>query len=251
MTDTSLRALMLAYIGNAMLPKEREAFERRLLEEDRFAEQISEEEQDLLDDYMAELLSTEQRRVVEPWIRASKRRLENLRLTRTLLLRSSSHTHKSLGQYYLLGSAIAACLIIAVSLRWIFPHQSNPIAATATLHQSASMVPIQSDVILLKLERLRGDTSEATYSIHSGSPIRLQVMGPPFIDESRNSLMIRLQNLQGGNLRFTDLTRHTVGDISYLEVSLVAGSLPAGHYVAELISSKGSFTTHFQVVMKH
>jgi hypothetical protein len=228
---------------------ERDLFERRLLEEDEFSEQIALAEQDLLDDYAAGTLSSKQNDKLDSWVLSSDRRREHVRLTRALLLRSQLSSRKSHIRYWPFAAAVAACLLVSIGIVWLYPRHHQPIAVTADVHQPKLAIPIRPDVILLSSERVRGATQEATYEIHSGSPITLQVVLPSKSNGSVFALLIRSERKQDEPLRYEGLVQHQMGDISYVEVALPAGTLPAGHYTAQLTTPNGPLTALFHVVI--
>jgi hypothetical protein len=232
-----------------MPPDERELFEYRLLEEDKFSEQIARAEQDLLDDYAADTLSSEQKDRLDSWVLSSNRRREHVRLTRALLLRSQRSSRKSRIRYWPLAAAAAACLIISASFVRLYPRHRQPIAVSADLHPSKSTATVPSDVILLNVERVRGTARETSYKIHTGSPIRLQVVMPVRSNGSVFSLLIRSERKQGVSFRYDGLVQHKMGGVSYLEVALPADILPSGRYTAQLVTPNGPLTALFRVVV--
>jgi len=244
-----LRTSLLAYIDGTMPADERELFERRLLEEDEFSEQIALAEQDLLDDYAAGTLSVEQKDNLDSWVLSSDRRREHVRLTRALLLRSQLLARKSRIRYWPLAAAVAACMLISTGVVWLYPRHHPPIAVTADVHSSKPAIPIHRDVILLNAERVRGATQEATYEIHAGSPISLQVVLPAKSNGTTFSLLIRSERKLVEPLRYEGLVQHQMGDLSYVEVALPARTLAAGHYTAQLTTPNGPLTALFRVVI--
>lgn len=262
---TNPRDQLLAYITGAMSRDQRDAFEQRMIDDDDFSACIALAEQELLEDYATNTLTANESQTLGPWVQASPRRMEHIRLTRDLLLHSKRHTTtnipttkasaRSTQRYLATIGAIAACLFLAAVLFWkLHPHAATPLPQNAHLQlpatPPAAITRIPPDTILLTVERTRGASQPpATYTLHAAAPIRLQFMLPASSKPEAHSLQLRTGSTNSVT-HYNNLTLHTIGGMKYLELLLSPNTLPPGSYTAEISGPSGRFISSFRIVQE-
>jgi len=256
-TSPNYRAELLAYIEQKLPVEQLKQFETQMIDDEAFSAGVAFVEQELLEDYAGKTLTLVESSIVEPWVLASPRRLEHVRLTHLLMSRKRSSAPSAARQRltvfrsrpFFYAAAVAASVLIAslFVLRYKSATSSidnAPSQQTASVRQSSTS-PV--DTILLTPERTRGSSSTPlTYKLHPGSQTRLQIVVPD--SNKSDEYRVILQNETSGETEsFFHLARLKTSDIAYVELTVAKGSLKAGNYTATLQSRSGSLVARFIV----
>lgn len=249
--STDLRQNFIAYVTGTLAAGERDAFEERLLADEEFSQLAVLVEQDVLEDYATDSLTSTEQESLRSWIMASARRREQVQVTRLLLQNSRRRlqTRKSVWLWL----AAAACVISAAVLfaRHRVP-SAVPTASSKPGQVSPQTISPKANVILLVAERLRGSAAqnESVYVIRPEATTRIQVLLPGAENGMRYTLLLRptdddrsRQNL----VRVDELPAQNASGEQYIETTLPPGHLSPGAYLAEVRSRDGSFAVRFRI----
>ena len=268
---SALRGQLIAYLAETMPDAQREGFERRLLDDDAFSEQIYQAQHELLEDYAAGALSSVHRKQLRPWVFSSSGRRKHVQLTTDLLYRA----RRSRAIVVRLAVAIAAaCVLLIVGLRLLHPlqyfrsappppttHVNQPPPPTFTTPSEPSPLEdptstaspdapgmIQPTVVRLVPEHVRSESFTAVYShaIPAASPILLQILVPSGRG-CEYSVTIHAETAPIADRDMERLACVAVHDSQYVDVDLPPGSLPPGQYTVRLSGSEGSLMARFIV----
>lgn len=246
------RAMLIAYITGTLSPEERESFDRRVLEDEFFSQQIEELQFQLVDEYVAGSLPEPLRHAVGAWIASSEHWKQHAEITRALVkLSSSSADRRALRR---VATTVAAAIFVtaAITYSWVRLHRTNSAPRTVATVAVNAQHPAahRPDTVLLIAERLRSvtpsDTKPLVYRVHRDTPVRLQVVLPP--SHTSNDYAVALRQEQTGQL--TNLPRTTVQgptQAPFLELMLPPNTLKAGNYTAQVSAPNDSYQLRFQI----
>ncbi len=247
-----MRRDLIAYIGKTMSAEQRESFEQRMFEDASFSEAIEAVEFDLVEGYADGTLSDTERQQLKAWVDSSAERRAQIRIAQSLRRSVARRRQVRLMKGVGWTSAIAACLILAVSWPLLRAHRSLLSKAPVT-HTTSTLPSIaeNEDVILLVVERLRDrekNNRVTTYTIHADARIRLQVILPSGHTEPAYSIRIHpIDGRSKSELYFDGLILQSEKGMTYLDVTLAPESLKSGTYVAEIRSRNLVYSQMFRV----
>jgi hypothetical protein len=253
-SQSDLRARFLDYIMGRLPEPDRASFEEQLLADHDLSDAVADCEQGLIDAYALRRLDPEESREVGLWIEASPDRVQRVAIARALLQRTP---HRTSGRQRLaIATAVAACLVAAVAPYIVDTriHRANK----ATQLAEANMAPqinssiadknAKPDIILIVAERIRGEQKTATYPIHRGSPIELQILLPGESAGSGYRLRVTSQADRSIVLLERDaLEAQSVNGQLYLNIALPPGSLTPATYFAVVSRQNDALTSPFAV----
>jgi anti-sigma-K factor RskA len=257
-SQNDLRARFLEYIMGRLPEPERSSIEEQLLADHDLSDAAADCEQELIDDYAMRRLDSEEYREVGLWIEASPDRVQRVAMARALLQRSA---HRTSGRHRpVIAFAVAACLVAAAAL-YIVDTRLNRAAKTTQLATANPATPIipatvdnnaRPDIILIAAERIRGERKIATYPIHHGSPIQLQILLPG--ESARTGYRLRIASQANRNkalLEQDNLEAQSLNGQLYLNISLPPGSLAPATYLAAVTRQNDTLTSPFIVTWAH
>jgi hypothetical protein len=236
-----------------MSTEHRESFERKMLEDGLFSEEIEAVEFDLREEYADGALQGPEREHLKTWIDSSSERKAQILVTQGLRRSALKHGRIRVIQKLAWASAIAACLILTIS--WPLLRARRSALPTKSIVPNATSTPpsvaAKEDVILLMAERLRGSKNNnqvTTYTIHSDARTRLQVILPSGHSDPAYSIRIRPSGGRSNpEFYFDNLLMQGGTAMAYLDVTLAPESLKSGMYVAEIRSRNGVYSQLFRV----
>jgi hypothetical protein len=251
--------MLLAYIGNTLSPTAREEFDRRLVEDEVFSQQVNEAEFELIEEYSDGTMAPDEQRIVAGWITGSPDRHAQAAITAALRYSATRPAqqahHRRAIPVWLWATAAAACTALLVTLPLLHHRQPSPPLVTE-LHPPSvppQAQPNAEDTILLEAKRLRGDTNNTpapTYTLHAGMATRIQIIVPQAATATEYSM-----DLRQAAPRQTSTPIHLAGlrvvehdSVRYIEFSLPSGSLTQSTYEVDLRSSTGTYRLRFAVV---
>src|SRR5882757_1016827 len=212
-----------------MPAEQRESFEQKMLEDARFSEAIEVTEFDLREEYADGTLAGSERGHLTSWIDSSTERKGQILIAQGL--RRSAMKHKQVRLMKGLGwtSAIAACLILAISWPLLRAHRSLPTKAPVTNTTSTlPSIAANEDVILLVVERLRSSENNnrvIAYTIHSYARCRPQVILSSGYSETAYSISIHPGDGRSKpEFHFDGLIAQSEKGMPYLDVTLASDS---------------------------
>jgi hypothetical protein len=236
--DDQIRVRFLRYIAAALSESENEQFEQRLLADQEFSDATAACEQELIDDYAAGGLSSDDARTLQPWIESSPRRMQRIATARALQHRSRPKRWGARKPLPIL--LVAACLlVIAGGLLHLAGRKRQTRPSAMELAKNAAppiSTPAQRrglgdnpSVVLLMDERTRGKDSVPVYRIKPHAPIELQVLLAGKV--ARNEFGLELNSNDGRRIAtWKGLKPTSKHGWAYLSVDLPADSLPPAFY---------------------
>jgi hypothetical protein len=255
--ENDLRPVLLRYITGGLSELKRSAFEERLLTDQEFSDDAAVCEQELIDAYALRQLNDGDMESLRPWIESSPGRMQRVKMARALLLPRPQRMRSRQRITVLL--AAAACVLAAVTL--LFVHRTTQKESTSISQTSAtnakpfqvasgpsvaSPVETKPDVILLAVERIRGEQQTASYQVHRDAPVQLQIMLGG--ETARSGYGLQVVSQEGKRhilLEKKDLEAQSLNGQLYLSVTLPPGSLPPATYTASVSRSGETLVSHF------
>jgi hypothetical protein len=245
------RATLIAYITHTLSPEERESFERSVLDDDFFSGQIGDAEFVLVDEYVAGSLPEPLRHAVAAWVASSEHWSRHAEITRSLVKVSSSLRGRHFRRV-LVGIAAVVCVAAGIAYSLLRPQKPGSAAQTVAKAE-VSGEHIQApppDTILLVAERLRSagaaDRKALVYQVHSGAPVRLQIVLPASHTNSDYAVAIRRSGT-GMVMNFPKATVRGPAQTSFLELILPPNTLKAGEYAADVSAPNDSYEVRFEI----
>jgi anti-sigma-K factor RskA len=246
------RATLIAYITRTLSWEERERFERRVLEDDFFSRQIEEAQFALVEEYLTGSLPQPLHHDVAAWIASSEHWTRHAEITRSLVKLSSFSPSRHTLRRVLVGIAAVICVAAGIAYSWL--HLRKPSSAAQTVakvevsRENTSTHP--PDTVLLVAERLRSaepaDRRPPVYQVHSGVPVRLQVVLPASHANHDYAVAIR-QNGTGIVMNFSGAKVQGPAQAPFLELILPPNTLKAGEYAAVITAPNDSYTVRFGI----
>jgi hypothetical protein len=235
-----------------MSTEQREGFEQKMLEDVHFSEAVESAEFELIEEYADETLPSQEHQQLKTWVDSSAERRAQILIAQGLRRSAVGHRQVRLMKRLWWASAIAACLILAVSWSLLRAHRSLPTKVPVTNTTSTlPSIAANEDVILLVVERLRNRENNnrvTAYTIHPGARIRLQVILPSGYSEPTYSIRIHPSDGRSEpEVHFDGLMMEGEKGMTYLNVTLAPESLKPGMYVAEVRSPHGFYSRLFRV----
>jgi hypothetical protein len=234
----NIRLKLLRYIAGSLSELDRTMFEQQLLDDQAFSDAVAFCEQELIDAYSRKELNQQEMLLLTPWIECSPRRIQRVAIAHTILPSAPKPVAQT--RRVLRAIALAACVVAAVFIpikRRISSLPSGTIASSSSTSTTPPQVdptpvsPLKPDVILLAVERIRGDQEPATYSVHRNRPLRLQIMLDRASVHSRYGLQIvSLSKPHDIVVTQNNLQAKSIGQQLYLSVDLPVGSLQPSAY---------------------
>jgi hypothetical protein len=261
----NVRNALLAYIGNTLSPSDRAEFDRLMLEDEAFSQQVEEAEFTLTEDFADNTLTADEQAMVSGWIGCSPERRRRAEIAAAFRERAKAvaadhrrRASRSLKRSFLplwfwgFGAAASVAVFVAVSL---LHHRRSaaPVVAELSHAPLIKSQPVGENTILLEARRFRGsgidNTTSMTYTLHSGMKTRIQIVVPEASASAVYSIDLR-QASPGHTSAPVHVNRlgvNRTNSLLYLSFSLPAGSLPPGPYTGDLHSTEGSYHLHFLV----
>jgi anti-sigma-K factor RskA len=247
-----VRATLIAYITKTLSSEERERFERRVLEDDFFSRQIEEAQFALVEEYLTGSLPQPLHHDVAAWVASSEHWTRHAEITRSLVKLSSSSRSRHTFRRVLVGIAAVVCVAAGIASSWL--HLRKPGSAVQTVAKvevSSENSPTHPpDTVLLVAERLRSaepvDRKPLVYRVHSGVPVRLQVILPASHTNPHYAVAIR-QNGTGIVMNFSEATVRGPAQAPFLELILPPNTLKAGEYAADISAPNDSYAVRFEI----
>lgn len=253
-SESDLRSALLRYISGRSTESERAEFEERLLTDQEFSDDAAVCEQELIDAYALQQLSVDDMEGLRGWIESSPDRMQRVKMARALLLTPPRKFRIQRRIAFVL--AAAACLLLAVTLRLtqrVTQKNSTLVSQTSATNTQpvpmpAATVPgaIKPDVILLAVERVRGEQQIASYEVHRSAPVQLQIMLGG--ETARTGYKLQVVPLEGPSqilLEKTNLQAQSMNGQLYLNVTLPPGYLPPATYSASVSRRGETLVSHF------
>jgi len=246
--------LLIDYVSNALSADERDAFEKRLLEDEFFHRKVEEAEFLLLEAYAEGALPAPVHDRVAAWVASSPHHRRQVEITRSLRRLSAADKTGPSSSRLRLWAVAAAVGIAAVSL---FPlllrRHTPPPALQLTATNSVAPLPLtaREDTILLVAERLRGakPAEPSTFQVHAQSAVRLQI-----IIRSAHATDVYAMDLRGDGtsapaMHFNALKLQGTPTARFLEVTIPPHTLEPGSYVAEITAPSERFSIPFRAAL--
>lgn len=250
---------------------QREGFERRLLDDDAFSEQIYQAQHELLEDYADGALSSVHRKQLRPWVVSSSGRRKHVQLTADLLYRA--RRSRAIVVRVAVGIG-AACVLLIVGIRLLHPlqyfrgappppttHVDRPPPPNFTAPSEPSPLEdptrfasadapgtIQPRVVRLVPEHVSGEspTAVSSYAIPAAAPLLLRILVPSG-SGCAYSVTIHPETAAIADRHIERVACVAVHDSQYVDVDLPPGSLPPGQYTVRLSGAEGSLMVRFIV----
>jgi hypothetical protein len=267
---SALRGQLIAYLAETMPEAQREEFERRLLDEDVFSEQVHQAEQELLEDYADGALSAVHRKQLASWIFCSSGRRKHVQLTADLLYLSRRSRMVAFRLYV---GLFAACVLLFVGLRLLHPlRYLKSVAQDSATHSSLPMpnfnapsepagldgadeiagsdaaATLKPMVIRLVPERVHGaeePSASSTYTIEAAAPVLLQTRVPSGGCEYGVTLHAETGGIADKHVERASCV--SVGEAQYVDMDLPPGGLSPGQYTVRVTGSEEVWMARFLV----
>ena len=256
-SESDLRTGLLRYITGRSTESERTDFEERLLTDQDFSDAAAVREQELIDAYALQQLNADDMEGLRHWIETSSRRMQRVKMARTLLLASSQRSRGNWRMAAIL--AAAACILAAVTLHVTnrtAQKDSNAVSQASASNAGQSQgvngpsVALPSDtkpsVVLLVAERVRGEQQIANYQVRRNAPVQLQIMLGG--EAARSGYGLQVVPMEGPRrilLEKTDLQAQSINGQLYLSITLPAGAFPPATYTASVSRGGETLVSHF------
>jgi|SRR5579871_581070 len=266
----ALRSQLIAYLGETMPEAQRDDFERRLLDDDVFSEEIYQAQQELLEDYADDALSSVHRKQLNSWVFCSSSRRQNVQLTADLLYRGRRAKRIAIWLY---AGAFAAIVLLFVGLRLMHPtryfrkateapaeHANLPMPDFAAppsgavsfddpprIGSSGGPSAIRPMIVRLVSERLHGELqSSSVFTIREDAPVLLQILVSSGSGCAYN-VAIHAETAAVPDRHREHVACVTVEGAQFVDVDLPPGTLPPGAYFVRLSGSEGDLAVRFIV----
>ena len=268
----ALRSQLIAYLGETMPETQRDDFERRLLDEDAFSEEIYQAQQELLEDYADDALSSVHRKQLNSWVFSSSNRRRNVQLTADLLYRGRRAKRIAMWLY---AGVFAAIVLLFVGLRLMHPtryfrratevpaeHANLPMPDFAAppsgavsfddpprIGSSGASSAIRPMIVRLVSERMHGDMQSSlpsVFTIRADAPILLQILVSSG-SGCAYSVAIHAETAAVPDRHREHVACVTVEGAQFVDVDLPPGTLPPGAYLVRLSGPEGDLAVRFIV----
>jgi len=252
-----LRDSFLRYVTGKMKPEEALSFEERLLADHAFSDAAALCEQELIDGYAAGEQDDPDRTALSAWIKASPRRMQRLRLARSLQELGSRRTSRQWGMGFVLpiAAVLAGLAVLTMIARRRFEHSLVPaqnMAAQKDARPNSSPLANAHKapelMILLVAERVRGELPVQVVMSQPGTAATLQLLLPEGAADSR--YRIRVEKDDGDQRTVLDnsgVNTVITGDRLVLIAHLPEGVLTPGPYTVTVDGTKESFVSQIKV----
>lgn len=248
-------AQLIAYLSGDLSVDQREAFEARVLEDEFFSQRVEEARFALLEAYAEGSLPRNIHERIAPWAASTDYARQYLGITRSLERLSSATQRRGMrsGTFWLI--AIAVGLFLAVVSSTFLRLRTVPTPTVAKLEARHRQLPLpatQDNIILLVAQRLRGAGPSAeppaTYRIHAGTPLRIQIILPASYTSNTYSVVVKDQPNSAPVARFTGVNVQGPIQARYVEVNLPAHTLQSGKYLADVDAPGDHYDVAFFVI---